>query len=116
MDHATAQFIDIQNNSNRTVKSAFTVDTKGEAFSKSESLMHNKRQQGHETFYKEIAQGILKYNRVLLFGPTNAKTELHNYLNADLHFENIKIATAAADKMSDNEKVAFVKTYFEMKN
>jgi hypothetical protein len=45
MDHATAHFIDIQNNSNRTVKSAFTVDTKGEAFSKSESLMHNKRQQ-----------------------------------------------------------------------
>jgi len=73
MDHATAHFIDIQNNSNRTVKSAFTVDTKGEAFSKSESLMHNKRQQGHEAFYKEIAQGILKYNRVLLFGPTNAK-------------------------------------------
>jgi len=38
--------------------------------------MHNKRQQLHEVYYKEIADVILKYNNVLLFGPTNAKTEL----------------------------------------
>jgi len=116
LDHATAHFIDIQNNSDRVVDSAFTFDTKGEALSRCENLMHNKRQQMHEAFYKEIAQGILKYDHVLLFGPTNAKAELHNYLNADLHFKGIKIETATADNMSDNEKIAFVRKHFEMKN
>jgi len=30
----------------------------------------------HEANYKEIADEILKYDNVLLFGPTNAKTKL----------------------------------------
>ncbi|MFT6479867.1 MAG: stalled ribosome rescue protein Dom34, partial [Spirosomataceae bacterium] len=45
----------------------------------------NKRQQMNEAFYKEIADEILKYDHVLLFGPTNAKTELHNFLNKNLY-------------------------------
>jgi stalled ribosome rescue protein Dom34 len=76
--------------------------------------MHNKRQQMHEAYYKEIASEILKYDHVLLFGPTNAKTELHNYLNEDLHFKNIQIDVEAADKMTNNEKDAFVKNHFKI--
>ena len=40
---------------------------------RSESLMHNKRQQMNEKFYDKIGAQILKYKHVLLFGPTNAK-------------------------------------------
>jgi len=75
--------------------------------------MHNKRQQMHEAYYKEIAGEIIKYNHVLLFGPTNAKVELHNYLNKDLHFKNIQIDIEPEDKMTDNEKDAFVKNHFK---
>jgi stalled ribosome rescue protein Dom34 len=75
--------------------------------------MHNKRQQMHEAYYKKIAAVILKFEHVLLFGPTNAKTELYNYVNADLRFKHIKIETKAADKMTENKKVAFVRNYFE---
>jgi len=113
MDHSTANLIDI--NANNTINSEFTFDTKEEALSRSESLMHNKRQQLHEAYYKEIADVILKYEHVLLFGPTNAKTELHNYLNKDLHFKDIKIDIESADKMTDNEKDAFVRNHFENK-
>ena len=113
MDHSTANLIDI--NANNTINSEFTFDTKEEALSRSESLMHNKRQQLHEAYYKEIADVILKYDHVLLFGPTNAKTELHNYLNKDLHFKDIKIDIESADKMTDNEKDAFVRNHFENK-
>jgi hypothetical protein len=74
--------------------------------------MHNKRQQMHEAFYNEIGGEILKYDRVLLFGPTNAKTELHNYLKKDLHFKDIIFDIEAADKMSDNAMHAFVKDHF----
>jgi hypothetical protein len=35
--------------------------------------MHNKRQQLTEDYYKEIADVILNYNHVLLFGPKMQK-------------------------------------------
>jgi stalled ribosome rescue protein Dom34 len=114
MDHATANLIDLNsNNKSHDIVSKFTYEVQDEAICKSERGMHNKRQQLQEAYYKEIADSILNYNQVLLFGPTNAKTELHNYLNEDLHFKNIKIDVESADKMTDNEKDAFVKKHFK---
>lgn len=112
MDHSSAKLIDLNKKNSNCIQSKFTFDTKEEALQKSESLMHNKRQQMHEAYYKEIADKILSYDHVVLFGPTNANVELHNYLNKDLHFKNIKIDIESADNMSDNEKYAFVKKYF----
>lgn len=114
MDHSTANLIDVHSKkNNHSISSEFTSNTKEEALNKSENLMHNKRQQMHEAFYKGIADKILKYDHVLLFDPTNAKSELHNYLNKDLHFKDIQIDIESADKMTDNEKDAFVKNHFE---
>jgi stalled ribosome rescue protein Dom34 len=114
MDHATADLIDLNpKKHSRSITSEFTFNTKEEALNRSESLMHNKRQQMHEAYYKEISDVILKYNNVLLFGPTNAKTELHNYLNKDLHFKDINIDIESADKLTDNEKDAFVENHFK---
>ena len=114
MDHSSANLINLHSNkNNHSIASKFTSNKKVEALNKSESIMHNKRQQMHEVYYKEIADEILKYDHVLLFGPTNAKTELHNFLNEDLHFKDIKIDIEPADKMTDNEKDAFVKNHFK---
>ncbi|ADV50264.1 hypothetical protein I2486_14780 [Cellulophaga sp. E16_2] len=114
MDHATAHLIDLNSKDEcRIIVSKFTTDVKEDALIKSESLMHNKRQQMQEEYYEEIGAKILKYTHVLLFGPTNAKVELHNYLNKNLHFKDVKIDIEAADKMTDNEKNAFVKSHFE---
>jgi hypothetical protein len=113
MDHSTANLIDLDsNNKIKTITSEFTFDTKEEALSRSESIMHNKRQQMHESFYKTIGSQILKYKHVLLFGPTNAKVELHNFIKKNVNYKNIKIDIESADKMTDNEKVAFVKKHF----
>ena len=114
MDHENAHLIDLATkNHTPTIQSRFTFDTKEEALNRSEKGMHNKRQQLHKAYYKEIGNVILNYDQVLLFGPTNAKTELLNYLKEDLHFKDIKIDVEASDKMTDNEKDAFVKNYFE---
>ncbi|NHN24781.1 hypothetical protein FIA58_003745 [Flavobacterium jejuense] len=114
MDHSNAELIDLNSKKkSHVITSKFTFNTKEEALNRSEKSMHNKRQQMHEAYYKEIANKILQYNHVLLFGPTNAKTELHNYLNEDLHFKDIQIDIEAADKMTDNEKDAFVKDHFQ---
>lgn len=116
MDHSTAQMMDLKSEkSSHSISSNFTFSTKVEALSRSEDLMHNKEQQMHEAYYKKIGAEILKYDHVLLFGPTKAKTELHNYLNKDLHFKDIKICVETAEDMSDNEKIAFVKNHFEKK-
>lgn len=114
MDHATANLIDLNSKKkNHIITSKFDFDTKEEVLSRSEKSMHNKRQQEHEAYYKEIANEILKYDHVLLFGPTNAKTELHNYLNEDLHFKDIQIDVEATDKMTNNQLDAYVKNHFE---
>jgi len=111
--HSTAYLIDIsEENNDYSISSKFDFNTKEEALSRSENIMQNKEQQMHEAFYKEISDEISKYAHVLLFGPTNAKSELHNYLNKKLHFKHIKIDVESADNMTDNQKNAFVKNHF----
>jgi hypothetical protein len=113
MDHSEANIIDLNpKKDNHTINSEFTFSMKEEALSRSEDLMHNKEQQMHEAYYKKLGDVILKYDHVLLFGPTRAKKELHNFLGKDTHFKDIKIDVESADKMSDNEKTAFVKNHF----
>ncbi|SHJ49668.1 hypothetical protein SAMN04488028_101305 [Reichenbachiella agariperforans] len=98
MDHSSADLIDIDTKKNdHSIASQFNFDTKEEALTRSEKGMHNKRQQMHQAYYKEISEQILNYDHVLLLGPTNAKSELHNYLNLDLHFKDIKIDIESTD-------------------
>lgn len=114
MDHATAELIDLDAESkNNLIESDFTYDTMEKVLQKGESQMHNEEQQMDEAYYKKIGDEVLKYDHVLLFGPTNAKTELHNYLNKDLHFKDIQIDVEPADKMTDNQKDAFVRNHFK---
>ena len=114
MDHSVANLIDLKSKKEcRSIVSKFTSETKEEALNRSESLMHNKRQQMNAKFNENIGTRIIGYNHVLLFGPTNAKVELRNYLNKDLHFKNIKIDIESSDNITDNEQVAFVKNHFE---
>ncbi|MCX6188727.1 MAG: hypothetical protein NTW54_03830 [Bacteroidetes bacterium] len=111
MDHSVANLIDINSKiENHDINSKFTYAIKEETLNKSENVMHNKENQMQQAFYKQISEQILKH--VLLFGPTNAKTELHNYLCKDLHFKDIKIDVEATGKFTDHEKVAFVKNHF----
>ncbi|QCX38550.1 hypothetical protein FF125_08940 [Aureibaculum algae] len=114
MDHSKAKLIDLHSEKNTyTITSEFSAETKAEALTRSENLMHNKRQQMQEEYYEKIAKVILKYDDVLLFGLTKAKTELYNFLNEDLRFKDIKISVEPADKLTLNQQDAFVRTYFE---
>jgi hypothetical protein len=113
MDHSMANLIDLNDhNRNQVITSEFDFSTKEEALKKGEKHMHDKEQHMHEAYYKEIANAILNYDYVLIFGPTDAKTELHNYLKKDSHFKDIKIDVETTDKLQDNEKEAFVKKHF----
>ncbi len=113
MDHSNANFINLTAEENDfSIASEFTTEVKEEALSRNENLMHNKEQNLHEAYYNKIASKILNYDHVLLFGPTNAKTELYNYFKMDAKFSDIIIDIEPADKMTDNEKRAFVTNHF----
>jgi stalled ribosome rescue protein Dom34 len=114
IDHATAHIMEypLDPASFRTVNSDFTNTEKKETLEKSERVMHHTKQHDQLAYFKELAKLIGQYDIVLLFGPTNAKSELLNFLKSDHHFDKVKIKTLPADKMNDTERQEFVRDYF----
>lgn len=114
MDHASANTMEFSINpiETKTIESKFTHQTKEDSLHKSEKTMHNKEQHQQAEYYKTLGNVILNYDRVILFGPTDAKTELCNLLKTDHRFSQIKIITLPADKMTENQQHAFVREYF----
>ena len=114
MDHSSAHLMEFTNEplNTKTIESPFTHQVREETLNKSESLMDHKEQHEEAAYYKKLGAVIEHYDDVLLFGPTDAKTELFNILRADHHFEAIKIEVKQTDKMTENQQHAFVKAYF----
>jgi hypothetical protein len=114
MDHSKAHLIEFKKESTplTIINTTFNHEDMESALNRSEQLMHNKRQQKQALYYNKLGNAIIPYGEVLLFGPTNAKTELLNVLQSDLRFEKIKIETQPADKMTENQKNAFVQKHF----
>lgn len=114
MDHATANLMELTSGDmeTKTINSKFTHEQKEDTLHKGEKVMHHKEQHVQLGYYKEIAAVIKNYEEVLIFGPTDAKSELLNLLKADHHFDKINIETKQADKMTENQQHAFVKEYF----
>ena len=117
MDHSVAHLMELTNDviTTNTIASEFTHEVKEDSLNKSENLMHNKEQHLQHSFYKKIGEAIKNHDRVVLFGPTDAKNELSNFLKEDRHFENIEIDVEDADKMTENQQHAFVKAHFNSK-
>lgn len=114
MDHADALLMELTSGDivTTTIKSAFTHQQKEQILQKGEKAMHHEEQQQELAYYKEIGAAIKDCTEVLLFGPTEAKTELLDILRADQHFDNIKIEVLPTDRMTENQQQAFVKDYF----
>src|SRR5664279_5363817 len=114
MDHASAHILEYPGDEGiqKTIHSDFTQNEKKETLEKSEHSMHNKEQHQLSGYYKEIGKVIASYDFVLLFGPTQAKSELLNFLRADHRFDQIKIVIKTADKMDVHEQQKFVMKYF----
>ena len=115
MDHSIAFVMELENGTikDNTIESEFTHPDKEFSLSKNENLMHNKEQHLQSSLYKKISNIIKNYQEVVLFGPTDAKSELLNVLKEDHLFANIKIEAINADKMTKSKMHDFVKEYFK---
>lgn len=115
MDHASARLMEYHAGRMDTViiTSSFTHDEKISTLSKSEHIMHNKEQHEQAGFYEAIAKALLKYDEVLLFGPTTAKQELYNTLKENHLYAKIKFDVKDADKLTEYQQYTFVRTHFD---
>lgn len=114
MDHSSAHVMEFTQSPIKTkiIESLFTNEVKEEGLNKSESHMHSKEQHQQSDYYKKLAEEIIQYQEILLFGPTDAKAELLNILKDDHRFATKKIELKQTDKMTENQEHAFVKDYF----
>ena len=114
MDHSIAHLMEVSNDLvvTNTVKSPPAFPEQIQNLRMDESLMHNKEQNQDRDFFKNLCDVIKDYDEVLLFGPTDAKTELFNILKENRQYEKIKIEVKPADNMTENQEEAFVKEYF----
>jgi stalled ribosome rescue protein Dom34 len=115
MDHSNAYLIEFSSEVKETknISSDFTFQDREETLQRSESEMHNKEQQKQTSFYKNLAAIIKNFDEVILFGPTNAKVELFNFLKENHKYDTLKIDVKNTDKMNDREQHQFVHDYFK---
>lgn len=116
LDHASAKLIEFD----RDAKDAETVfynctnQARDETLQLSEKAIENRKQDSEKIYFKELSDHILKYNEVVLFGPTQAKAELFNFLRKNNKFDEIKIEILPAKKLTANQQHAFVREYFKV--
>lgn len=114
MDHASAHLMEFSRDlhSSKTIESEFTHEAKVHSIGKSEHGMHDKEQHQQAAYYKKLGDVIKNYDEVILFGPTDAKSELLNVLREDHLFSKIKLEIRQTDKMTENQQLAFVREHF----
>ena len=114
MDHANAHLMEFTSDPmvTTTLSSDFTHQDKENSLGRSENQMHNREQHLHLEYYKKLGEIIRNYTDVILFGPTDAKTELHNLLKENHLFSQVNIEVKNTDKMTENQQHAFVRDYF----
>jgi hypothetical protein len=115
MDHSNAFLLEIINDTIETnsVVSELSDPEAEFNFYKGEKLIHKKEQHLQLSYYKKLGDIIKKYQEVVLFGPTDAKSELLNLIKTDHLFENIKIEVINSGKMTQSQMQTFVREYFK---
>lgn len=111
MDHSKAHVMEFTTAIKTVfIECEFTHEDKN--LMKGEKSMHNKEQHLRSEYYKRLENIIKDHEEVLLFGPSDAKSELANLLRANHLYADIKIDVVQADKMTTNQEHAFVRHHF----
>ena len=115
MDHSNAYLLELINDTIETERVVSELsDPEAEFnFYKGEKLINKKERHLQLKYYKNLGEIIKKYQEVVLFGPTDAKSELLNLLKTDHLFEKIKIEAINSGKMTESQMHTFVREYFK---
>ena len=80
----------------------------------SEKTFENRRQNEEKVYYDAIIENIRDTDEVVIFGPGEAKNHLASAIKEHpSHFNSDLMAVLTTDSMTENQKIAYVKTFFE---
>ena len=114
LDHYRAEVFEYSERAEliQTIESEFNAIEKKKVLLKGESHMHNKEQDLQQKFYEVLKKALVKYDSILLFGTTVAKTELFHVLQTDNSFAAKEIILKNTDRLTENQKTAFINDFF----
>ena len=114
MDHDHAYLIEysIENREAQAVPHKFTHGSSEKHSTHGEVHLHHSQERHLSEYFKQLAEVVKTYDDVLLFGPTNAKKEFFHALKGNKLFGHVTVRVEDADKMSENQRIAFVKEFF----
>jgi stalled ribosome rescue protein Dom34 len=109
MDHRQAIFI-TEENGHFAIKERIH----GEEYvgRKGESFANNAEQTINRKYHKAIANHLLEFDEIYLFGPGTSQEELRNFLHEDRHFNNKLITLGTTDRITDPQMIAQVRDFF----
>jgi hypothetical protein len=81
--------------------------------SNNEYRKNNITQNELNEYYKMLEDKIGKFDDVLLFGPGTAKDQFKNRLGENKAFSKKWVSVQNADKMTDNQLLAFVREFYK---
>ena len=115
MDHSNAYIMEFVDNTivENIITSEFSHQDKELSLSKGENSMHTKEQHLQKDYFKKLSDIIINFDEVVLFGPTDAKSELFNSIKSNHLFEGITIEVKQSDKMTAIQMHDFVIEYFK---
>ncbi|MEO8148899.1 MAG: hypothetical protein ABI723_14735 [Bacteroidia bacterium] len=127
LDHAEARIINPDKNAGIVKSIHSTVESRvriaGESgdgtrlgnnrSSNNESQKHHREQNQVHAYYKQLAQEVMPYDDILIFGPTTAPQEFHNYLNSEKDCTGKRIKVEHTDYITDNQLTEQVHNFFE---
>lgn len=125
MDHHAANIIDARSHGNHKVVTRYEsrLRVKGQKptgtqlgnyrSTNNEASEHHQEQADTRAYYKEIAEFILPFDEIYLFGPTTAKEEFQNFLLHDPHFKTKLIRVEGADYITPPQQNAMVREHFK---
>lgn len=114
LDHYRAEVFEYSEDAKliRTIESEFNSIEKKKVLLKGESHMHHKEQDLQKKFYETLKKALVKYDSILLFGTTTAKTELFHVLQVDHSFVSKDIILKNTDRLTENQKIAFINDFY----
>jgi stalled ribosome rescue protein Dom34 len=80
----------------------------------SEHSMNNARKTDLLKYYKSLSSHLLAYDELLVFGPGMSQEQFGNHLEGNVQFKGKKITINSTEQLTDPQKVAKVKDFFEV--
>ena len=97
----------------QTIVREFQTEEKKSNSLKKILLLSRYKETSLNKHYNKMGKELLKYEKIVLFGPSTSKLDFFDFLNEDERFLKLKIEIKDADKMNVNQQHEFIKEYFE---